>query len=66
MMFIYKIAEVKICVSLGEHHDVTFVENDAAAYTPCLRHHRKLIWTAILLKFSQINLAIMCFQKIEK
>ena len=41
-MFIYKITEVKICVSLREHHDVTFAENDAAAYTPCLRPNRKL------------------------
>ena len=35
MMFIYKITEVNICVPLREHHDVTFAENDAAAYTPC-------------------------------
>ena len=30
MMFLYKIKEVKICVPLREHHDVTFAENDAA------------------------------------
>ena len=56
MMFIYKIMEVKICVLLCEHHDVTFAENDAAAYMQCLGPHRKLILTAILLKFSQTNL----------
>ena len=33
-MFIYKIKEVKICVSLREYHDATFAENYAAAYTP--------------------------------
>ena len=49
MMFIYKITEVKICVLLLEHHDVTFAGNDAAAYPPCLGPHRKLILTAILL-----------------
>ena len=32
MMFICKITEVKTCVSLREHHDVTFAENDVAAY----------------------------------
>ena len=52
MMFIYEITEVKICLSLREHH-VTFPEDDAAAYTPCLGPQRKLILTAILLKFSQ-------------
>ena len=31
MMFIYKITGVKICVSLREHHVVTFDENDTAA-----------------------------------
>ena len=31
MMFIYKIKEVQICVSLREHHDVTFAETDSAA-----------------------------------
>ena len=66
MMFIYKIIEVTNCVSLREYFDVTFAENDAAAYTPCLGPHRKLILTAILLKFSQTNLKIMHIQKIEK
>ena len=27
----------KICVSLREHHDVTFAKNDTAAYTPCFK-----------------------------
>ena len=65
-MFIYKISEVKICVSLRKHHDVTFAENDPAAYTQCLGPHRKLIMTAILLNFSQTNLKILHIQKIEK
>ena len=51
---------------LCEYHAVTLVANDAAAYTPRLRSHRKLILTAILLKFSQINYKIMFIQKIEK
>ena len=33
---IYKTTEVKLFVSLCEHHDVLFAENDTAAYTPCL------------------------------
>ena len=66
MILMYKITEVKMCVSLREHHDVTFTENDAAAYTPCLWPHRKLILTAILLNVSQNNLKIMYIQKIEK
>ena len=65
-MFIYKITEVKNCVSLREHPDVTFAENGSATYMPCLGPHRKLILTAILLKFSQNNLKIMFIQKIEK
>ena len=43
---------------------VTLAANDDAAYTPCLRPHRKLILSAILLKISQINLKIICIQKI--
>ena len=66
MMFIYNITEAKICVLLCEHPDVTFAENDIAAYTPCMGHHRKLILTAFSLKFSQTNLKIMFIQKIEK
>ena len=65
-MFIYKITEVKFCVSLRKHHDVTFVEKDAAAYTPCFGPHRRLIVTDILLKFSQSNLKIMYIKKKEK
>ena len=42
-----------MCMLLLEHHNVTFSENDAAAYAPCLGPHRKLISTAFLLKFSQ-------------
>ena len=66
MTLIYKITVVKMCVSLCEHYDVTFVENHAAAYTPCLWPHRKLILTVILLKVSQTNLKIMYILKIEK
>ena len=66
MKFIYKITEEKMSMSLREHHDVIFAEMDAAAYTPCLGLHRKLILTAILLKFSQTNLNIMYIQQIEK
>ena len=66
MMFIYKISELKIRVSLRKHHNVTFAENDLAAYTQCLGPHRKLIMTAILLIFLQTNLKIMHIQKIEK
>ena len=65
-MFICKITEVKICVSLRENLDVTFAENDAAAYTSCLGSHKKLILTVILLKFSQTTFKIMYIQKIEK
>ena len=65
-MFIYKITDVKICVSLREHHDVTFAEIDSAAYTPCLGTRRKLILTYILLKSSQTDLKILYIQKIEK
>ena len=65
-MFIYKIKEVEIYVSLREHADVTFAENDTAAYIPCLGLHKKLILTVILLKFSQTNLKIMYNQKIEQ
>ena len=64
MMFIYKITELKNCVSLHEHLDVTFAENDAAVYTPCLGSHRKLILTAFILNFS--HLKIMHIQKIKK
>ena len=35
MMFIYDMTEVKICVLLREHPEVTIAENDAAAQTPC-------------------------------
>ena len=48
----------KNCVLLRKHHDVIFAENDAAAYMPCLGNHRKLILTAILLKFLRTNLTI--------
>ena len=53
-------------MSLRKHHNVTFAENDPAAYTQCLGPHRKLIMTAIQLNFSQTNLKIMHIQKIEK
>ena len=40
MKFIYKITEVKICVSLREHHNVIFAEDDAALYMPYKGLHR--------------------------
>ena len=52
-------------MSLREHPDVTFAENDAAAYTQCLGPNKKLILTAILLKFSKTNIKIMFIQKIQ-
>ena len=58
--------EVKFCVSLHKYHDVIIAANNAAAHTPCLQSNRKLILTAILLKFSQIDLKMICIQKIEK
>ena len=53
-------------MSLRKCHDGTITENDAAVYTSCLRLHKKLNLTAILLNISQINLKIMYIQKIEK
>ena len=53
-------------MSLHKYHDVTLAANDAAAYTPCLRPHWKLILTDILLKISEINPKTMYIQKIEK
>ena len=51
---------------LRKHHEVTIAKTDSDAYAPYLGPHRKLILTDILLKISQINLKVMCFQKIEK
>ena len=59
MILIYKIKEVNISVPLREHDGVIFAEKEAVAYTPCLRSHRKLILTIILLKVSETNLKIM-------
>ena len=56
MMFIYKIMEVKICVSLRECHGVSFAENEAVTYMSCLEPNRKLILTAILINFSQTKI----------
>ena len=66
ILFIYKITEVKICMSLWEHHDVTFAENDTAAYMLYLGPHRKLILTASLPKLSQTYLKTVYIQKMEK
>ena len=35
MMLTYKITEEKVCMSLCEHHNVKFAENDATVYRPC-------------------------------
>ena len=64
-MSINKIIEIKICVLLREHHDVIYAENDAAAHTPYLGLHRKLILTAILRTFSRTYLNVMYIQKIK-
>ena len=37
MIFIYKITEVKFCISLLKYHNMTLAANDATTYTPCLR-----------------------------
>ena len=51
-MLIYKITEVKYCTSLRQYHEVPLAANinEAAAYAPCVQHHRKLILSAILLQ----------------
>ena len=51
MIFIYKITELKFCIPLREYLDMTLAENEASAYTPCSRLHRKLILTTMVLKF---------------
>ena len=65
-MLIYKKTKVQFSVLLRKHHDIKLAETDGAAYTPYLGPHRKLILTVILLKFSQINLKLVCIQTIEK
>ena len=56
MIFIYKTTEVKFCISLRKYRDVTITTNEASAYAVCSQPHRKLIVTAMRLKFSQIIL----------
>ena len=56
MVFIFKITKVKVCISLRKYRDVTLAANEASAYPLCSQPHRKLILTAMLLKFSQSNL----------
>ena len=51
MIFICKITEVKFCISLRKYRDVTLAANEASAYTQCSQPHRKLILTAMQLKF---------------
>ena len=53
MVFIFKI---KVCISLRKYRNVTLAANEASAYQLCSQPHRKLILTAMLLKFSQIDL----------
>ena len=43
MIFIYKITEVKFCISLRKYRDETLAANDVSAYTQCSQSHRKLI-----------------------
>ena len=66
MIFIYKITEVKFCISLRKYRDVTIATNEASAFAVCSQPHRKLIVTAMRLKFSQINLKMMAIHKIGK
>ena len=66
MIFIYKITEVKFCILLRKYSDMTLAANEASAYTQCSQPHRKLILTAMQLKFLQINFKVMFIQKIEK
>ena len=53
-------------MSLRKYLDVSVAANDATAYTQCLRPHKKLILTAIVLKISQINLKMIRIQTTEK
>ena len=56
MMFIYKITEVENVMALREHLDVTFAENNAAAYTLFLRLHILLIWQLLNQDFHKLIL----------
>ena len=42
-------------MSIRKYRDVTLAANEASVYTQCSQTHRKLILTAMHLKFSQIN-----------
>ena len=55
-------------MSLLKYHEVIVASYNAAVNfnKQCLRPHRKLILTAILLKISQFNLKMIPIQKIEK
>ena len=66
MIFIYKMTEVKFYMSLPKYRDTIISANEASAYTQCSQPNKKLILTAMLLKFSQINLKMMAIQKIGK
>ena len=55
-MFIHKITEVQLCMSLRKYHDVSVAANDDTAYTQSLRPHRKLTLTTILLKIYKLIL----------
>ena len=66
MIFIHKITEVKICTSLCKYREVTHAANEPSAHTTYSRPHKKLILTAMPLKFSQINFKMMAIQKIGK
>ena len=49
--------EVKICVLVREHHDVTFAENHAAAYTPLFGTWiESLFWQLFFLNFHKLIL----------
>ena len=58
MIVIYKITDVKFCMSLRKYHDVTFAVNDAAAYTRTHVYHpiASLFWQLLYSKFHKLIL----------
>ena len=66
MIFLYKITEVNLLISLRKYHDVTIAIHDDAPYKPSLESYKNLNSTAFWLKISQINIKLMQIQEIEK
>ena len=65
MKFIHKITAVKFRMLLRKYHDVMIAANDAAVSTLCLRHHKKLILSGILLKFHKLILKLCTLRKLK-